>query len=91
MNYRTARALSKVLAYTGIGILIIALLFLKSPVAVTLLVVVGIILILLNAIICYFFYRCPYCHYVLPYRNSTIPAHCPGCGKELNAKTDINN
>ena len=91
MNYRSARALSKVLAYTGIGILIIALLFLKSAVAATLLAVVGIILILLNAIISYFFYRCPYCHYGLPYRNSTIPAHCPSCGKELNTKTDIHD
>ncbi len=87
MNYRTARAISKLLAYTGIGILFIALLFLRSPVAVTLLVVVGIILIILNVIICYFFYRCPYCNYILPQRNSSIPRCCPGCGKELDTKS----
>ena len=48
MNCRSARTLSKVLTYTGIGILIIALIVLKSPVAATLLTVVAIILILLK-------------------------------------------
>lgn len=91
MGYRTARGLSKILAYLGIGALFLAFLFDKTPVVLALLIVIGIVLILLNVIICYFFYRCPYCRNTLPYRNSSIPKFCPSCGKELNAKTDIND
>ncbi len=54
------------------------------------LVIMGVIMFLISMIINRVFCRRP-CHYVLPYRNSTIPTHCPGCGKDLNAKTDIND
>lgn len=59
MNYRTARSLSKLFAYTGIGVMLLASLCLKSPAAMTLLIVIGVVLIVLNVIVCYFFLPLP--------------------------------
>jgi hypothetical protein len=86
VNYKKARKLSNIFAFTGVGLIFLTL-FLEDIVALLLILgTIGLILVGIGAVITYVNYRCPHCQYMLPTRTYSVPTFCSHCGKELDSK-----
>lgn len=82
--------LSNALFYGGMGLLVVALLVSSGdfapPVLVALPVAAGAALIVAGLVLAFWKLRCPYCGESLCLGGrlpTSLPRHCPGCGKEL--------
>lgn len=86
MSYKAARRVSVFSLFTGLGLLIIILAFLRYDVIVSLLFYSGSILVLLGLILFFAFFRCPQCRSLLPLKNLNQPTYCPNCGTNIEEK-----
>ena len=78
MNYKTSRRLFNILLYIASLVCVASVLLEKHWIGV-----IGIVLLLADAVQVSVFYRCPHCHAALPVRGKA-PKHCPECGAELD-------
>lgn len=83
MSHKTARFVSDLLYAISIFLLCIAA-FIKLPeTAMILLIIIAFAIILAALIIRCLFWRCPYCHEILPLNSMYSIVYCPDCGKKI--------
>ena len=54
----------------------------SSSNTINFLTIVSLMFAVIGALVFFMFYKCPYCHKILPIRYG-IPKHCPHCGEKL--------